>query len=128
MQTVSSEMRPPDMSHPSSPDERDFEGGFTSKFFPKNEATAELTKLESTCYYQGRKAVDDYVDEFSELIDGLSVIMKFRRGLDRDIQNQIVEMVQGRSKDDDLEGWYNAACMFDANRTANQVFHDMQCT
>jgi hypothetical protein len=43
---------------------RDFEGGFTSKFHPKNEATAAFTKLESTHYYQGRKAVDDYINEF----------------------------------------------------------------
>ena len=77
---------------------RDFEGGFTSKFCPKNEATAALTKLESTRYYQGRKAVDDYIDEFSELIDeagytdGLSIVMKFWRGLDKDIQDWIAEL------------------------------------
>jgi hypothetical protein len=94
---------------------RDFEGGFTSKFCPKNEATAALTKLESTRYYQGRKAVDDYIDEFSELVeeagyvDGLSIVMKFRRGLDRDIQDRIAELVQGRPEDDDPEGWYSTA-------------------
>jgi hypothetical protein len=108
--------------------------GFTSKFCPKNEATAALTKLESTRYYQGRKAVDDYIDEFSELIDeagytdGLSIVMKFRRGLDRDIQDWIAELVQGRPEDDDLDGWYSAAHMFDANRTANQAFHGTQRT
>jgi hypothetical protein len=54
---------------------------------------AALTKLKSTRYYQGRKAVDDYIDEFSELIDeaeytdSLSIVMKFQRGLDRDIQD-----------------------------------------
>jgi hypothetical protein len=111
---------------------RDFEGGFTSKFCPKNEATAALTKLESTRYYQGRKAVDDYIDEFSELVeeagyvDGLSIVMKFRRGLDRDIQDRIAELVQGRPEDDDPDGWYSAARMFDANRTANQAFHGTQ--
>ena len=52
-----------------------------------------LTKLESRDYHQGKKAVDDYIDEFSELVDeagyvdGLSIVMKFRKGLDRDIQD-----------------------------------------
>jgi hypothetical protein len=92
---------------------------------------AALIKLKSTCYYQGRK-VDDYIDEFLELIDeagytnGLSIVMKFRRGLDRDIQDWIAELVQGRPEDDDLEGWYSAACMFNANWTANQAFHGTQ--
>jgi len=111
---------------------RDFEKDFSAKFCPKNEATAALTKLESTRYYQGRKAVDDYIDEFSELVDeagytdGLSIVMKFRKGLDRDIQDRIAEMVQGRPSDDDPEGWYGAARTFDANRAANQAFHGVQ--
>jgi hypothetical protein len=94
--------------------------------------TAALTKLESTHYYQGRKAVDDYIDEFSELVeeagyvDGLSIIMKFWRGLDRDIQDWIAELVQGRPEDDDPDGWYSAACMFNANQTVNQAFHGTQ--
>jgi len=64
--------------------------------------------------------VDDYIDEFSELVeeagyvDGLSIVMKFRRGLDRDIQDRIAELVQGRPEDDDLDGWYSAARMFNA--------------
>jgi len=76
--------------------------------------------------------VDDYIDEFSELVeeagyvDGLSIVMKFWRGLDRDIQDRIVELVQGRPEYDDPDGWYSAAHMFDANRTANQAFHGMQ--
>jgi len=45
--------------------------------------------------------VDDYIDEFSELVqeagyvDGLSIVMKFRRGLDRDIQDRIAEWCKG---------------------------------
>ena len=34
----------------------EFEQDFSSKFCPRNEATAALTKLESTHYYQGQKA------------------------------------------------------------------------
>jgi hypothetical protein len=111
-----------------------FELDFVSKFCPKNEATVALTKLESTQYYQGRKSVDDYIDEFSELVeeagysDGLSIIMKFWKGLDRDIQDRIVEMVQGRPEDDDPDGWYAAARVLDANRAANLAFHSTQRT
>ena len=109
-----------------------FEQDFSSKFCPKNEATTALTKLESSCYYQGQKAVDDYIEEFSELIDeagymdGLSIVMKFQKGLDRDIQDRVAEMVQGRPEDNDPDGWYDAAWMFDANRAANQAFHGAQ--
>jgi hypothetical protein len=76
--------------------------------------------------------VDDYIDEFSELMDeagytnSLSIVMKFGKGLDWDIQDQIAEMVQGRPSDDDPEGWYGVACTFDANRAANQTFHGVQ--
>jgi hypothetical protein len=108
---------------------RDFKKDFSAKFCPKNETTAVLTKLEFAHYYQGQKAVDDYIDEFSELVDeagytdGLSIVMKFRKGLDQDIQDWIAEMVQGRSSDDDLEGWYGVVRTFDANQAANQAFH-----
>src|SRR5258705_70422 len=109
-----------------------FELDFISKFCPKNEATVALTKLESTRYYQGRKSVDDYIDEFLELVeeagysDGLSIVMKFRKGLDRELQDRIAEMVQGRPDDDDPEEWYAAARVLDANRAANQAFHGTQ--
>src|SRR6266436_2384067 len=113
---------------------QDFEKDFSAKFCLKNEATAALTKLESTHYYQGRKAVDDYIDEFSELIDEagytdrLSIMMKFQKGLDQHQQDCITEMVQGRPEDNDLEGWYEAAQMFDTNQATNQAFHGAQCT
>jgi hypothetical protein len=93
---------------------------FISKFCPKNEATVALTKLESTQYYQGWKSVDDYIDEFSKLVeeagysDGLSIVMKFQKGLDQDLQDRIGEMVQGRLDNDDPEEWYAAAQVLDA--------------
>jgi len=94
--------------------------------------TAALTKLKSACYYQGWKALDDYIDEFLELVDeagytdSLSIMMKFRRGLDWDIQDWIAEIAQGRPSDDDPEGWYSTACTFDANQAANWTFHGAQ--
>jgi hypothetical protein len=47
----------------------DFEQDFSSNFCPRNEAMTALTKLESRDYHQGKKAVDDYIDKFSELVD-----------------------------------------------------------
>jgi hypothetical protein len=108
---------------------QDFKHDFSVKFCPKNETTVALTKLESARYYQGQKMVDDYINEFSKLMDeagytsGLSIVMKFRKGLDQDIQDQIAEMAQGRPSDDDSEGWYSTACNFDANQAANKAFH-----
>src|SRR5882762_3314239 len=55
--------------------------------------------------------------------NSLSIVMKFRKGLDQDIQDQIAEMAQGRPSDDDPEGWYSTACNFDANQAANKAFH-----
>src|ERR1700720_133297 len=113
---------------------RDFERDFASKFCQKDEATAALTKLESTRYYQGRTSVDDYIDEFFELVDearytdGLAIVMKFQKGLDWDIQDRIAEMVQGRPNDADPQGWYNAAQLLDANKSANQAFHGSERT
>jgi len=70
---------------------------------------------------------------FSELVDeagytdGLSIVMKFRKGLDRDIQDRIAEMVQGRPEVTMIRrvGILQHA-PFDANRTANQAFHGAQ--
>src|SRR6266481_264750 len=109
-----------------------FELDFTSKFCPKNEVMVALTKLESTRYYQGRKSVDDYIDKFSELVEeagysnGLSIVMKFRKGLDWDLQDCIVEMVQGRLDDDNPEEWYAVAWVLDADQAMNQAFRGTQ--
>ena len=100
---------------------RGFELEFISKFCLKNGATVAITKLELTRYYQGQKAVDDYIDKFLELVeeagysDGLSIVMKFWKGLDQDIQDHIVVMVHGRPEDDDLDEWYMAVRVLDAN-------------
>jgi len=65
--------------------------------------------------------VDDYIDKFLELVeeagysDSLSIIMKFWKALDWDIQDCIAEMVQGRLEDNDLEEWYAAAWVLDTN-------------
>jgi Retrotransposon gag protein/Zinc knuckle len=107
----------------------EFRTSFTTEFCPKNETQLALAKLETPGYYQGRRSVDDYVDDFRELIDqagykeGLAIVVKFRRGLQREIQDQIAQLAIGRPPDDDPESWYDAAIRSDENRTANALFH-----
>ena len=102
---------------------------FIKDFFPKNETQRAVTRLETPAYFQGKGSVDDYIDKFKDLIDlsgytdGLAIVVKFRRGLDPDIQNYVANMMEGRPDDDDIEGWYSAASRCDENRAANAAFH-----
>ena len=73
--------------------------------------------------------MDEYIDKFKDLIDlsgytdGLTIVVKFRRGLNPEIQNYIAQMMEGRPEDDDFEGWYSAASRCEENRAANAAFH-----
>jgi hypothetical protein len=49
--------------------------------------------------------------------------MKFRRGLDRDIQDKIAESGVGCPSNSDPTSWYDAAKRLDQNRIANEVFN-----
>ena len=86
-------------------------------------------RLESERYFQGRRTVDMYVDEFSDLIDlsgysdPLAIVIKFRRGLNASTQDRIAESGTDRPADNDPDGWYKAARRFDLNRLANEAFH-----
>jgi hypothetical protein len=79
----------------------EFREVFVSEFCPKNETQMALAKLETNGYFQGKRSVDDYIDDFRELIDqagykeGLPIVVKFRRGLNREIQDQIAQLVIG---------------------------------
>jgi hypothetical protein len=107
----------------------DFEAEFRSTFCLENEATTSLMRLESERYFQGRRTVDMYVDEFSDLIDlsgysdPLAIVIKFRRGLNASTQDRIAESGTDRPADNDPDGWYKAARRFDLNRLANEAFH-----
>ena len=107
----------------------EFRDAFVSEFCPKNETQLALAKLETTTYHQGKRSVDDYVDDFRELIEqagyteGLAIVVKFRRGLTKGIQDQIANIPIGRPADDNPEAWYNAAIRADENRIANNLFH-----
>jgi hypothetical protein len=106
----------------------EFTDEFESIFCPENEATTALMTLESNRYFQGKRNVDAYTDEFRELValsgytDPIAVVLKFRRGLQPSTQDKIVESGTDRPKDSDLQGWFQAACRFDLNRLANEAF------
>jgi hypothetical protein len=106
-----------------------FRSTFATMFCPENEATHALIRLESERYFQGKRTVEAYIDEFENLIDlsgysdNLAIVMKLRRGLDTTIQDKIAESGSDRPSDDDIDGWYKAARRFDQNRLANEAFH-----
>ena len=73
--------------------------------------------------------MDDYIDEFKDLIDlagykeGLAIVMKFRKGLRRDIQDQIAQLAHGPPADHDISAWYDAALCCVENLESNALFH-----
>jgi Retrotransposon gag protein len=113
---------------PSFPTLNDFYKTFETEFCPENETTHALMRLESEKYFQGRRSVNSYIDEFRELIDlaGLydstSVVLKFRRGLNPAIQDKIAES-ETRPENQDLHGWYEKARRIDENHRTNEAFN-----
>jgi hypothetical protein len=106
----------------------DFVTEFISEFCPKNEVQTARTNLETSVYFQGSKTVDEYVDEFREILDraryfeGSHIVLKFRQGLNPKIQNHVACMTMGRPSDDSPSEWYAAAILCDENRIANEAF------
>src|SRR3981189_1874428 len=96
--------------------------------FCEDETTDALMRLESDQYYQGTWALEEYMDKFRYLIDisGLSdpygIILKFRRGLDPDIQNRIAES-ESHPDLSNTNGWYKMAKHIYLNLVMNQAFN-----
>ena len=78
--------------------------------------------------------VDEYIDEFKELIekaecmDGLAIVMKFWQGLDPSIQTCIALMLEGHPKEDQPSDWYMAARVVALICAANEVFQAPRTT
>ena len=106
----------------------DFKTEFRKEFCPANSEAAAINKLESMAYYQKSRSVDDYLDEFLDLIaesgytDPKTLVVKFRRGLDPQIQNAVATMAYGRPSDTAPTAWYEAARNIDQNRASNEAF------
>jgi hypothetical protein len=102
---------------------------FVTTFCPENEATTALMRLESDRYYQGKRNVEAYIDEFKDLVDLsgytdlIAIVLKFRQGLDLTTQDRIAESGMDILGDMDFNGWFKAARCLDLNRLANEAFH-----
>src|SRR6267378_2741656 len=58
--------------------------------------------------------------------DPKTIVVKFRRGLDRRISNALAGMTSGRPSDTDPEAWYVLAVQMDQNRAADEAFYAPQ--
>lgn len=101
---------------------------FVGEFCPKNEILTARTDLETSRYHQGTKTVDEYVDDFREMIgrarylEGSHIVLKFRQGLNPKIQDYVACLTSGRPSDENPHEWYAAAILCDENRIANEAF------
>jgi hypothetical protein len=63
----------------------EFRDEFTAAFCPENKATTALMRLESDQYFQAKRNVEAYIDEFKDLVDlsgytdPIAIVLKFRR-------------------------------------------------
>jgi len=93
-----------------------------------SESTA-INVLETTAYFQGKWTVDDYLNQFQDLIydsgytDPKTIVVKFHRGLDRRISTALARMTYGRPSDTDPEAWSRLTVQMDQNCVADKVFH-----
>jgi hypothetical protein len=108
---------------------RDFTEGFMSTFCPENEATMALMRLKSDQYFQAKRNVEAYIDEFKDLIDlssytdPIAIVLKFCRGLNPMTQDRTAESGMDRPSDMDFNGWFEAARHLYLNHLANEAFH-----
>ena len=107
----------------------DFEDEFRKDFMLLDSEAAAVNVLETMSYFQGRWSVDDYLDQFKDLIedsgysDPKTIVVKFRRGLDCRISTALARMTYGRPADTDPEAWFRLAVQMDQNCAADEAFH-----
>jgi len=106
----------------------DFQASFRKEFFPLHAEAVATNVLEGTTYFQGTRNVDNYLDEFRDLVSASgytspkTIVVKFRRGLDVEIGDAIATMATGRPDDFDPEGWFEAAVRIDQAHATNAAF------
>jgi Retrotransposon gag protein/Zinc knuckle len=109
-------------------DWEDFREEFKKEFTPAHMDSLVINRLESMAYYQKSRSLDDYLDEFQDLVadsgymDPKTLVVKFRQGLNPQIQNAVATMASGRPADTDPAKWYQMARTVDENRATNEAF------
>jgi hypothetical protein len=109
-------------------DWEDFRDEFKKEFTPPHADSLAINRLESSAYFQKGWSLDDYIDEFQDLItdsgytDPKTIVIKFRRGLSAQIQNAVATMASGRPSDTNPDEWYSMARTVDQNRATNRPF------
>jgi hypothetical protein len=109
-------------------DWEDFRQEFKQEFCPAHTDIVAINRLESVSYFQNKRSVDEYLDEFLDLVaeagykDNQTIVVKFRRGLEPRTQDAIATMTSGRPSDEVPSQWYNAARTLDQNRATNEAF------
>jgi hypothetical protein len=87
-----------------------------------------MNVLEMSAYFQGKRMVDDYLDQFQDLVydsrytDPKTIMVKFHRGLDWWISATLAGMASGQPSDTDPEAWFNLAVQMDQNHAADKAF------
>jgi len=106
----------------------DFQLSFRKEFFPLHAEAVATNALEGTAYFQGIRTVDNYLDEFRDLVSASrytspkTIVVKFRRGLDTSIGDVITTMAVSCPDDLDLEAWFEAAVRIDQACATNAAF------
>ena len=106
----------------------EFLNDFRSEFYEQEAETIAFLKLEATEYFQGKRSASDYCDAFQKLVreaaltDRRTIVSKFRRGLRRDIDEQIAKDI-GLILDDP-DRWYSKAKDYELIAKFNKAYHN----
>jgi hypothetical protein len=83
-------------------------------------------------YYQNKCDVEEYIDEFEELVDisqykdSLAIVLKFCHGLNATIQDKITKLGSNCPSNDEPDQQYMRAQLLDQNCIANEAFQTAQ--